>query len=109
MSIASKKSLVMARFILTLLALGLVVCGLVSSSPFAGEADLVSALPELNFKTNFKHYSGYLESVNGSFMHYWFFESQTGHSEKVLNIYSYSIAKLYSPMTFESKDFRVSS
>ena len=71
----------MARFALSLLALGLF--GLVSSAPFAGETDLVSTLPGLTVKTSFKHYSGYLESVNGNFLHYWFFESQTGHSDKV--------------------------
>ena len=41
-----------------------------------GNADEVQSLPGLNSKINFRHYSGYLSALNGTFLHYWFFESQ---------------------------------
>ena len=74
----------MARLSLSLLSLlCTVLAGTTWSAPTEdGQADLVTALPGLNFKTNFKHYSGYLEAGNGQFLHYWFFESQTAHPEK---------------------------
>lgn len=73
----------MTKLLLSLLALSLTLVGLTSSAPTdAGQADLVTSLPGLTFKTNFKHYSGYLEAGNGVFLHYWFFESQTAHPEK---------------------------
>ena len=43
---------------------------------FPGSEDEVTSLPGLNYKPNFRHYSGYLESVNNTYLHYWFFESQ---------------------------------
>ncbi|KAH7722452.1 Protein F41C3.5 [Aphelenchoides avenae] len=33
-------------------------------------------LPGLSFKSNFKHYSGYLKASETRFLHYWFVESQ---------------------------------
>ena len=50
--------------------------------PFPGKADLVESLPEVNFKIPYSHYSGYLESVNQTQLHYWFFESQSPTPEK---------------------------
>ena len=73
----------MTRLIVSILSICLLV-GVVRNAPaFPGEKDLVSGLPGLLHKTNFKHYSGYLESVDGNFLHYWFFESQSAHPEKV--------------------------
>ena len=54
---------------LTVSSLAGVVCG-------DGSADEVKSLPGLHSKINFRHYSGYLSALNGSFLHYWFFESQ---------------------------------
>ena len=55
--------------VLTVSSLTSVVCG-------DGSADEVKSLPGLHSKINFRHYSGYLSALNGSFLHYWFFESQ---------------------------------
>ena len=33
--------------------------------------DRVSDLPELNFKTNYEQFSGYLDLSNGHHLHYW--------------------------------------
>ncbi|KAF7496116.1 Lysosomal protective protein [Sarcoptes scabiei] len=38
--------------------------------------DEVYNLPGLEFKQNFRHFSGYLMGSNETFLHYWFFESQ---------------------------------
>src|SRR5699024_1817899 len=54
--------------------LGLLVGSLESSDPAA--ADLVTSLPGLSHTLPFRHYSGYLHSLNDSYLHYWFFESQ---------------------------------
>src|SRR5699024_3851368 len=40
-------------------------------------ADLVDALPGLNRKLKYRHYSGYLESIDDSHLFYWFYESQS--------------------------------
>ena len=42
----------------------------------SGKNDEVTNLPGIQFKLHFKHYSGYLKSLNGSQLYYWFFESQ---------------------------------
>ena len=46
------------------------------SESYSGIADEVKNLPGLDFKINYKHYSGYLNSTDDRFLHYWFFESQ---------------------------------
>lgn len=33
--------------------------------------DLITDLPGVNFKLNFKQYSGYLQPDNESYLHYW--------------------------------------
>ncbi|KAF7633631.1 hypothetical protein Mgra_00006939 [Meloidogyne graminicola] len=38
--------------------------------------DEIISLPGINFKLNFKHYSGYLDAGNNNLFHYWFVESQ---------------------------------
>lgn len=48
----------------------------VTNSKFSGAADQVGKLPLIDFPLNFKHYSGYLDSIEGIKLHYWFFESQ---------------------------------
>ncbi|KAK0429384.1 hypothetical protein QR680_011351 [Steinernema hermaphroditum] len=40
------------------------------------EADQVFELPGLTFDIGFNHYSGYLQTSNENFLHYWLFESQ---------------------------------
>lgn len=49
---------------------------------FPGKTDLVTNLPGVKFPFKYRHFSGYLEAGNKTFLHYWLFESQTGHSEK---------------------------
>lgn len=51
---------------------------------FSGSEDEVTSLPGLSFKPKFRHYSGYLESVNKTHLHYWFFESQNSSSDPVV-------------------------
>lgn len=38
--------------------------------------DEIKDLPGINFKLNFKHYSGFLNASDTHFLHYWFVESQ---------------------------------
>src|SRR5699024_6315804 len=42
-------------------------------------SDQVTSLPNVTFAPNFRHYAGFLESLNNTFLHYWFFESQSGN------------------------------
>lgn len=51
---------------------------------FSGSQDEVISLPGLSFKPKFRHYSGYLDSVNKTHLHYWFFESQNSTSDPVV-------------------------
>ena len=50
------------------------------AASFPGEKDQVLSIPGWKEKLPFKHYSGYLESINGARLHYWFFESQSDHA-----------------------------
>ncbi|XP_054163524.1 lysosomal protective protein-like [Oppia nitens] len=43
---------------------------------YPGVADEVRNLPGLDFPINYRHYSGYLNSTEDRYLHYWFFESQ---------------------------------
>ena len=43
---------------------------------FPGAADEVGKLPLVDFDLPFRHYSGYLDSIEDIKLHYWFFESQ---------------------------------
>ncbi len=55
------------------------VCANVRSSlsqTFPGAADEVGKLPLVDFSIPFRHYSGYLDSIEDIKLHYWFFESQ---------------------------------
>lgn len=52
---------------------------------FPGENDqVVETIPGLANNKNllYRHFSGYLNVDNNTFLHYWFFESRTGHAEK---------------------------
>ena len=46
-----------------------------------GDSDEVKSLPGVNFSLPFKHYSGYLEALDGNQFFYWFFESQQDPSK----------------------------
>ncbi|GFO01417.1 carboxypeptidase [Plakobranchus ocellatus] len=50
----------------------------------APQEDLVTDLPGLSFKPNFKHYSGYLNGVATRRLHYWFVESSSNPSRDPL-------------------------
>lgn len=65
----------------TLAALSL---GQATSQTFLGSQDEVTSLPGLSFKPKFRHYSGYLETVNQTYLHYWFFESQNSTNDPVV-------------------------
>jgi cathepsin A (carboxypeptidase C) len=58
-----------------------ILLNLCLSDAFSGSSDEVKYLPGLDFKINYRHYSGYLNSTNGRFLHYWFFESQRNPAE----------------------------
>ncbi|GFR96119.1 carboxypeptidase, partial [Elysia marginata] len=62
------------------------LCALLSLGGVQGapEADLVTDLPGLSFKPNFKQYSGYLNGVNTRRLHYWFVESSSNPSRDPL-------------------------
>ena len=57
------------------------IYGLEDIGSFPGQADLVGPLPGVEFSLGYRHYSGYLSSINNSYLHYWFFESQSGQPE----------------------------
>lgn len=40
-------------------------------------SDVITSLPGIDFKINFKQYSGYLQPDSSSFMHYWLLQSQS--------------------------------
>lgn len=52
-------------------ALLTVVIYLVVGAKAAPAADEITNLPGLDFKIPFKHYSGYLNGVEGKHLHYW--------------------------------------
>ena len=70
----------MARLKLSIFVLALSFIGVLGAFP--GEYDLVTSMPGVTFTLNYRHYSGYLEADHGNMLHYWFFESQSGHHEK---------------------------
>lgn len=49
--------------------------------------DLVTQLPGLDFKPDFKHYSGYLNGTGDRKLHYWFVESERSPSEDPLVVW----------------------
>jgi len=53
----------------------------ISIESSSGDSDEVKYLPGLDFKINYRHYSGYLNSTDGRYLHYWFFESQRNPAE----------------------------
>jgi cathepsin A (carboxypeptidase C) len=59
----------------------IILLNLFRSDAFSGSSDEVKYLPGLDFKINYRHYSGYLNSTDGRFLHYWFFESQRNPAE----------------------------
>lgn len=52
-----------------------------------GEVDKVHSLPGLDFLLNFQHYSGYLESIDGTYVFYWLFESKSNVAKDPLLVW----------------------
>ncbi|GFS94726.1 lysosomal protective protein [Nephila pilipes] len=65
-----------------LLCIALLSC--VACSVTATHPDEVTYLPGLDFPLNYKHYSGYLNTTKGRYLHYWFVESQRSPSKDPL-------------------------
>lgn len=60
----------------TLLLLPFCLFGLALASEDLGQADEVHSLPGIDFPLDFRHFSGYLKSLDGNNLHYWLFESK---------------------------------
>ncbi|XP_005108565.2 lysosomal protective protein isoform X2 [Aplysia californica] len=60
-----------------MLSLCCVLAVLVVQAYAAPEEDLVTSLPGLGWKPNFKQYSGYLDAARSRHLHYWFVESSS--------------------------------
>ena len=49
---------------------------------FPGEVDQIGTLPGVDFPISYRHYAGYLDSIEQTKLFYWFYESQSATPEK---------------------------